>query len=85
MILASTITDTGRSKIDEHSFSRAWSKSDSVERPVSTSSSQPLTFERTQGKYKSDGKFCLINQSLNLSLLSVFQQDLLYLFSGSVE
>ncbi|XP_052770134.1 ral GTPase-activating protein subunit alpha-2-like isoform X3 [Mya arenaria] len=44
-----------RTKMDEHSFSRAWSKSESVERPPSGSASQPLAFERSHGKYKSDG------------------------------
>ncbi|XP_053376419.1 ral GTPase-activating protein subunit alpha-2-like isoform X3 [Mercenaria mercenaria] len=44
-----------KTKLDDHSFSRAWSKSESVDRPVSGSMSHPLAFERSQSKYKSDG------------------------------
>ncbi|KAL4238881.1 Ral GTPase-activating protein subunit alpha-2 [Mactra antiquata] len=46
---------TQKYKQDDHSFSRAWSKSESVDRPATGSQSQPIAFERSQSKYKSDG------------------------------
>ena len=70
------ISDLPKSKLDDHSFSRAWSKSETTggadKGQAASAAGQTGSFERQQTKYKSDGKgFTRINLIKQCSLIFI--------------